>query len=85
MYLSVLLDYTQETSVKSTNKKTRKDKGKATVKDTRDLDTCPICKKSYQKMRYKMGDWIECHCKQWIHKDCMSYNFNNEPFICITL
>ena len=20
---------------------------------------------SFQKVRYDMGDWIECHCKQW--------------------
>ena len=37
---------TQEASVKSTNEKTRKGKGKATVKDTRNLDTCPICMQS---------------------------------------
>ena len=38
---------TQEASVKSTNEKTRKGKGKATVKDTRDLDTCPICMETF--------------------------------------
>ena len=46
---------TQEASVKLTNEKTRKGKGKAT--------TCPICMQSFQKVRYDMGDWIECHCK----------------------
>ena len=64
---------TQEASVKSTNEKTRKGKGKATVKDTRNLDTCPICMQSFQKVHYDMGDWIECHCKQWIHEDCIIY------------
>ena len=54
---------TQEASVKSTNEKTRKGKGKATVKDTRNLDTCPIRMQSFQKVHYDMGDWIECHCK----------------------
>ena len=72
---------TQEASVKSTNEKTRKGKGKATIKDTRNLDTCPICMQSFQKVRYDMGDWIECHCKQWIHEDCINYVFT-EPFIC---
>ena len=72
---------TQEASVKSTNEKTRKGKGKATVKDTRNLDTCPICMQSFQKVHYDMGDWIECHCKQWIHEDCINYVFT-EPFIC---
>ena len=72
---------TQEAPVKSTNEKTRKGKGKATVKDTRDLDTCPICIKSFQEVQYDMGDWIECVCKQWIHEDCINYNFD-EPFIC---
>ena len=47
---------TQETTVKSTNEKARKGKGKATVKDTRDLDTCPICMQSYQKVGFTMGD-----------------------------
>ena len=59
---------TQEASVKSTNEKTRKGKGKATVKGTRNLDTFPICMQSYQKVGFMMGGWIECHCKQWIHK-----------------
>ena len=71
----------EEAFVKSTNEKTRKGKGKATVKDTRDLDTCPICMEMFEKVRYDMGDWIECHCKQWIHEDCINYNFV-EPFIC---
>ena len=57
-------------TVKSTNEKTRKGKGKATVKDTRDLDTCLICMQSFQEVGYDMGDWIECHCKQWIHENC---------------
>ena len=61
----------EEAFVKSTNEKTRKGKGKATVKGTRDLE----------KVRYDMGDWIECYCKQWIHEDCINYNFV-EPFIC---
>ena len=26
------------------------------IKDTRDLDTCPICMQSFQKVRYDMGD-----------------------------
>ena len=72
---------TQEASAKSTNEKTRKGKGKATIKITRDLDTCPICMQSYQKVGFTVGDWIECHYKQWIHEDCINYNFN-EPFIC---
>ena len=72
---------TQEASVKSTNEKTRKGKGKATVKDTRDLDTCPICMQSFQEVHYDMGDWIECDCKQWIHGGYIDYNFN-EPHVC---
>ena len=72
---------TQEASVKSTNKKTRKSKGKASVKDTRDLDTCPICMQWFYEARHDMGDWIKCHCKQWIHEDCITYAFT-EPFIC---
>ena len=72
---------TQEASVKSTNKKTRKGKGKATVKGTRDLDTCPICMQSYETVGFKMGDWIQYGCKQWMHKDCIDYNFT-EPNIC---
>ena len=48
---------TQEASVKSTNEKTRKGKGKATVKDTRDLDTCPICMQTFEKVHHDMGDW----------------------------
>ena len=36
-------------------------KGKATVKDTRDLDTCPICMQSYQKVGFAMGDWWLAH------------------------
>ena len=43
---------TQEASVKSTNEKTRKGKEKAIVKDTRDLDTCPICMQTFNKVRY---------------------------------
>ena len=40
---------TQEAAV---NESTRKGKGKATIKDinTRDLDICPICMKSFQKI-----------------------------------
>ena len=72
---------TQEASVKSTNEKTRKGKGKATIKDTRYVDTCPICMQLFQKLRYNMGDWIECHCKQWIHEDSINYVFT-EPLIC---
>ena len=78
---SLLKMLTQEASVKSTNEKTSKGKGKATVKDTRDLDTCPICMQTFQEVRYDMGDWIECHCKQWVHEDCIDYAFT-EPFIC---
>ena len=52
---------TQEASVKLINEKTRKGKGKATVKDTRDLDTCPICMQSYQKVGFAMGDWWLAH------------------------
>ena len=62
-------------------KNTRKGKGKATVKDTRDLNTCPICMQWFDEVRYDMGDWIECHCKQWIHEDCIDYDIT-EPFIC---
>ena len=72
---------TQEASVKSTNEKTRKGKGKATVKDTRDLDTCPICMETFEEVGYDMGDWIKCHCEQWIHEDCIDYDIK-EPFIC---
>ena len=69
---------TQEASVKSTNEKTRKGKEKATVKDTRDLDTCPICMESYQKVGFTMG---ECHCKQWIHEDCIDYILKNLIYV----
>ena len=56
---------TQKAYVKSTNEGTRKGKGKATtVKGTRDLDTCPICMQLYETVGFKMGDWIQCHCKQ---------------------
>ena len=68
---------TQEGSVKFTNEKTRKGKGKAIVKDTKDLDTCPICMQTFEKVHYDMGDWIKCHCKQWIHKDCIDIGFKN--------
>ena len=68
---------TQEASAKSMNEKTRKGKGKATIKDTRDQDACPICMQWYQKLGFTMGDWIECHCKQWIHEDCIDYNLMN--------
>ena len=40
-------------------KNTRKGKGKATVKDTRDLNTCPICLQWFDEVHYDMGDWIE--------------------------
>ena len=48
---------TQEASVNSTNE----GKGKAIVKDTRNLDTCPICMQTFEKVHYDMGDWIKCH------------------------
>ena len=47
---------TQETSVKSTNEKQERVKERLHVKDTRDLDTCPICMQSYQKVNFTMGD-----------------------------
>ena len=56
----------------STNEKTRKGKG---------MDTCPICMETFEEVHYDMGDWIKCHCKQWIHKGCIDYDIN-EPFIC---
>ena len=62
-------------------KNTRKGNGKATVKDTRDLNTCPICMQWFDEVGYDMGDWIECHCKQWIHENCIDYDII-EPFIC---
>ena len=48
---------TQEASVKLTNEKKRKSKGKATVKTQ---EICPICMQLFQKVSYDMGDWIEC-------------------------
>ena len=30
---------------------------------------------------YDMGDWIKCHCEQWIHEECIDYDIK-EPFIC---
>ena len=72
---------TQEVFVKLTNEKTRKGKRKATIKDTRFGYLS-----NHIKVGFTMGDWIECHCKQWIHKDCIiglcnngkSYNYLNK-------
>lgn len=72
---------TQNAYVKSANERTRKGKGKAIIKGTRDLDTCPICMQSYETVGFKMGDWIQCHCKQWIHEDCINYNFMNLTYV----
>ena len=71
---------TQEASVKSTNEKTRKGKGKATVKDKK-FGYLSHMYASVSEVHYDMGDWIECHCKQWIHEDRINYVFT-EPFIC---
>ena len=36
---------------------------------------------TFEEVGYDMGDWIKCHCEQWIHEDCIDYDIK-EPFIC---
>jgi len=36
--------------------------------NSRDLNTCTICMQSYDDVGYEMGDWLKCHCGQWLHE-----------------
>ena len=77
---------TQKSYGKMTNaqQKTRKGKGKAApvkARNNSELNTCPICNKSYDKVGFDIGDWMQCHCQQWVHEDCITYAFK-EPLIC---
>ena len=70
-----------------TTQYTQKGKGKtpiqAAVEDINNEDskTCLICKQSFDIAKYTMGDWLKCDCEQWLHEDCLLYDFT-EPYLC---
>ena len=70
-----------------TTQNTQKGKGKAPIQaavediDNEDSETCPICKQSFDIVKYTMGDWLKCDCEQWLHEDCLLYDFT-EPYLC---
>ena len=73
--------------IATNTKNTQKGKGKAPVQapiednDTHNSETCPICKQSFEDVEFKMGDWLKCDCGQWLHEDCLFYDFT-EPYLC---
>ena len=74
----------EKKTTQNTQKGKGKGKGKAAVENinNENWETCPICKQSFDIVKYTMGDWLQCDCEQWLHEDCIFYDFT-DPYLCL--
>ena len=67
---------------KGTPKGKGKQKAKVNVSETMDVNKCPICDMKWEDDDGENGEWLGCGCGQWLHEECIDYDFENPHLIC---